>query len=142
MSLEQFILDSTLADATVTALIGARMYLVQIPQKPTYPCLSYQRVGTAPLYTQNLGSAQGTVGWARVQFVIYGKTGAEVLQIKQALTDSLQTWNAGALPRSPQVHDQAPNFVLGGYMSVLPMPQQPIFTWIMDARIFYGEDNQ
>lgn len=46
MTLETALRTYTLADATVTALAGTRMYPRKLPQGPTLPALVYQRIDT------------------------------------------------------------------------------------------------
>ena len=46
MTLETALRTYTLADATVTALAGIRMYPRKLPQGPTLPAIVYQRIDT------------------------------------------------------------------------------------------------
>ncbi len=46
MTLETALRAYTLADVTVTALAGVRMYPAKLPQNPTLPALVYQRIDT------------------------------------------------------------------------------------------------
>ena len=50
MTLETALRSYVLADATVAALAGTRMYPRRLPQGPTLPALVYQRVDTRRLH--------------------------------------------------------------------------------------------
>lgn len=65
MSIETEIRTRLAADATVSGLVSTRIYAVKLPQKPTYPAVTYSRVSGERLH--NLG---GTSGRARMRLSI------------------------------------------------------------------------
>lgn len=46
--------DALVEDATVAALVGTRVYPIRLPELPTLPALTYQRISSRPI-----GSHQG-----------------------------------------------------------------------------------
>jgi len=141
MTLEQQVYDALIADAGIQGVIGANLFLVQLPQNPTYPSATYQRVSTSPLYVQaTLGVAQASMGWARFRFTCWatGATSGQMVEaFFNALLSVLGTFNAAALPTSPEVINQAPNFVLNHSMLIEPQPSPPIFKSVTDVKIWY-----
>lgn len=43
--LEQGLRAHLLADESVAAIVGPRVYALQLPQRPTYPAITFRRVG-------------------------------------------------------------------------------------------------
>lgn len=141
MTTEQQLRTALLADPGVQALIGSRLYVVQLPQNPTFPCVAYQRIATTPLNVHVLGNRQASTGTARFQFTIFAatQTGAQsVLEIADALKAALQTFNLGQQPQSPSILRGAPNFVLNEFMRIDPdIAPQPVFVAVLDTRIWF-----
>lgn len=142
-ALEQQIYSALTGDSGMQAVIGTRLYLVQLPQNPTYPCAAFQRVDTVPIYSHSPDSGeQAAVGWARYQFTCWasGPSGGQLTeQFALALRNALQTFNAWALPTSPEVLAQAPNFIVSRRMGIEPQTQPPLFKAIIDVRICYQD---
>lgn len=142
MTLEQQIYDALIADAGINGVIGQRLYLVQLPQNPTYPVAAYQRISTQRIYSHSPQAAQASTGWSRFQFTCWasGATGGQVaLAFRLALQNALQTFNAWALPTSPEVFLQYPNFILDERMGVEPQTNPPLFKAIIDAKIWFQD---
>ena len=144
--LETIIRQSLLSVPELTSLIGERLYLVQLPQEPTYPAMTFQRISTVPYSTMNqLGTYapgwQG-MGWARFMFCAWGNgpnSGVEMDQVARALQLAMSTFNASALPWSPETLTQAPNFMMTRSMSIEPQTDPPLFKARIDYRILYQE---
>jgi hypothetical protein len=137
-----------LADAGLAGLIGDRLYLVQLPQNPIYPCGVYQRVSTQPLYVQTRGrtpltGGQATIGWARFSFKFWsndGQQGGSIVEsIANALMAAMETVNLIALPQSPVVINNAPNFLLTRRMGVEPQTQPPLYFEMLDFKLWYSD---
>lgn len=142
MSVEASLRAAMIADAGVAGKIAARLYLGQIPQNPTYPCAAYQRISTQRLYAHMLGGQQGAFGWSRFQFTSFGAGptgGADAEATSAALRAALQTFNLAAVAASPQVLLQAPNFVLNELMHIEAQPEQPIFKFILDVKVWFND---
>ena len=149
MSVESILLADLLADAGLSALIGNRLYQVQLPQNPTYPCGIFQRVSTTPLYVNSvrgrnpLAGGQATVGWARFSFSFWsndGKNGAAIVDsIALALMAAMENVNLIALPTSPATINNAPNFLLTRRMSIEPQTQPPLFKALLDFKCWYSD---
>lgn len=147
VSLETQIYQALTADPTLTGLVGTSIFLAQLPQNVVtsgtgYPALTYQRISTTPLYVQagNPTTQQGSSGWARFQFTFYvaSKTAAGDLEaLVRALFAILNNFNAWALPSSPSVVLQSPNFLLSRRMQVDAETSPPLFMAILDYRIAY-----
>jgi hypothetical protein len=143
VSVEQQIYNGLLAQPGVTGIIGDRLYLVQLPQNPVYPCAAYQRVATVPLYTQE-NANQGTVGYVRFQFTGFfqgASSGQQSDAFAQAVTAALETFNCAMGAQSPPVLGTPPNYVIGRRMLVQPQTQPPIFMCVIDAKLWYNETN-
>lgn len=63
--IEEAIRDKLLNDANVSALVGTRIYSSELPQKPTYPALIYERVDSERDFTM-----EGPSGFVESTFQI------------------------------------------------------------------------
>lgn len=90
MTVESEIVARLEVDGAVTALVGsgddARIYPVLLPQDPTYPAVTYQRVSGARLH--NLA---GTAGFAmpRLSINCWSRTYGEAKSLAAAIRASL-----------------------------------------------------
>ncbi len=75
-----------LADSSVSALVGTRIYALVLPQKPTLPAATYQRISGPRL--QNLSGDAGR-GVARVQIDSWASTYLEAQSLAAAIRLSL-----------------------------------------------------
>lgn len=148
MSVESNLRAQLLADPGLSALIGDRLYLVQLPQNPQYPCGVYQRVFTQPLYVQTRGrnpltGGQATIGWSRFSFTFWSNDGAQggsiVEQIALAVMAAMESVNLIDLPQSPVVINQAPNFLITRRMGIEPQTQPPLFKAMLDFKIWFQD---
>jgi hypothetical protein len=149
VTLEEIIRTSLLADATLYAAIGGNLFLVQLPQNllrsAPFKALTFQRISTQRQYSH---SSPADVGWCRFQFTAWAQSdpngtedhsATDVLDISYALFNALKTFNAAALPASPPVLHQAPNFVINQYMRIEPNTQPPIYKCILDVHIWFQD---
>lgn len=140
MSVEQFLHDYLVADAGVSAIQGSRLYLVQIPQNPTFPCTAYQRISTQRIWTQDISGSNGTFGYCRFQFTCFADQtasgGKTAIALSSAIVAALQKFNMAAPVGSPVVLRQAPNFVLNQRMDIEPQQQIPLFRMILDVKLW------
>jgi hypothetical protein len=74
--------------AAIQTLISTRVYLEQIPQGATLPCLTYQRISTARLTAHDISGSAGTAH-ARFQFDAWATTYASAKAIADALRAAL-----------------------------------------------------
>ena len=56
-----------------------------------------------------------------------------------AILAAIQKFNFWALPTSPQVITQSPNYVVGRRMSIEPQTDPPLFMAVIDVKIFYRD---
>lgn len=139
-SVEEAIRAHLVADSGVAAIVGDRVYLVQLPQNPTYPAIRYQRISTIPLYTHQLGGSQGTVGWCRFQFDGFCQgpsSGKQSDELARAILTALGKFNAYQFGQSPLV--QAPNFLITRSMGIEPGTQPPVFKARLDVKVWYRD---
>lgn len=150
MSVEQLLHDALLADAGVSAIIGNRLYFLQLPQGPdglVYPSGVYQPIALTPLYVQTRGRSpleggQATVGRVRMQLCFWAdgsSGGATVLSLYQAVMAAMENFNAIALPTSPAVIANAPNRLVQRKIDVEPNTQPPLARLHMDFDIWYQD---
>lgn len=83
--LEQLIRNKLIADSTISALIGSRVYVITVPQDCTYPALAYQlisRIGRDEYHS-------GHSPWvnSRVQFSALSSDLKIAKQITKAVVD-------------------------------------------------------
>lgn len=77
------------ATTAVTDLCGTRIYPLALPQKPTYPAITYQLVGTTPC---NHSTGTCDVAWARVQVNCYAETYIAAKALNAAVRTALTGW--------------------------------------------------
>lgn len=152
MSVESILRAELLADAGLSALIGNRLYWVQLPQNPQlqnlYPCGVYRRVSTVPLYVQTRGrnpltGGQASVGQVRFSFTFWsgdGTTGAaQVGAIGLALKAAYENVNLIALPTSPATINNAPNRLVFETYDFEPQTQPPLPRGRLDFISWYSD---
>lgn len=88
MNVEQQIRAVLAADATVAALVAARIHPLRLPQTVTMPAINYQRVATAP---NNDLEGDQTHEWVRVQVDCWAATYAESKTLAAAVRVALRT---------------------------------------------------
>ena len=140
--LEQIVCQSLLSYAPLSTLIGSRLYLVQLPQRPTYPAMTYQRIDTVPYTTLTQGSTFQQMGWARFQFTAWAQgptAGSQTDQIARQLQAAMLTFSAAQQPWSPEIINQRPNLMLTRSMGIEPQTEPPLFKARIDYRILYWE---
>ena len=95
MTLESELRTYTLAGAGVTALVGARMHARMLPQTPTLPAITYQRVDTRRLH--DLAGPDG-LPRPRMQLTCWATTPAAAYGLAAAVRARLDgykgTWGA------------------------------------------------
>lgn len=104
--------------AGLVALIGDRVYPTRIPQGATLPCLTYQRISTPRVMTNDDSGATGTLAHPRFQFDAWATTQkaakAVTDQVRAALngkTGSIGTAPNNITIRAGLVEDEVPSFI-------------------------------
>ncbi len=137
--------EALLADAAVQSLIGQRLYQQQMPQRAEpFPLAFYEVISTNRLYAHGLGGSQGTFGWCRVQVTCVGAGadgGLDAGNVAAAIIAATQTFNLSAVPQSPAVLTQAPNFVINQRMGILEQTRQPLFTQVLDLKVYFTDES-
>ena len=82
----------TLADASVSALVGSRMYSDILPQKATMPAITYEVVDT--IANEHL-TGIADVAQARIQINSVAKTRSEAIALADAVRLALQKKHRG-----------------------------------------------
>lgn len=70
-------------DATVSGMVGSRIYAVVMPQEPTLPAIQYSRVSTFSRSYAHDGSCK--VAKSRFQFNCYAEDALEAKQLSEAV---------------------------------------------------------
>jgi len=86
MSIESELLTRLKADGALAALVVARIYPGLLPQKPTFPAVSYRRVSGVRVH--NLDGASGRAT-PRFQFDSWAETKSGVLALATAVREAL-----------------------------------------------------
>lgn len=79
-----------IADATISGLVGNRIYPGRAPQKPTMPYLVYHRISTIRESTLDVGNAK--VPEVRMQVDVIAATQAVVEEILNAMRISMDNF--------------------------------------------------
>lgn len=95
MSLETELRTYTLAGTAVAAMVGTRMYARKLPQNPTLPAISFQRIDNRRLH--DMDGPDG-LPRPRMQLNCWGTTPAEAADlaavVRQRLDGFLGTWGS------------------------------------------------
>lgn len=86
-----------IADAGLTALVGSRVYPMQLPQRPTLPAVTYQRISSTP--TQHRGAAAAGHERTRFQFDCWASDYDTTLAVRAALAAAMGTLVQANNPR-------------------------------------------
>lgn len=147
MSLEIALRAALIGDATLSALIGDRLYHDQLVQAPVFPAGTLQRAGTVPFYVQTRGrtqltGGQATMGFARISLAFWttGATAAEQREsIYLAVMAAMENFNYAALPQSPVVIADAPNRLVMRRHTVESGTQPPLAKLLLDFQILFQD---
>src|SRR5262245_57821961 len=83
-------LYTALTQAPIVAIVGNRIYPLILPQTPTYPALSYQRISN----TAQIGSTE--LRETRYQINCWASTYATAQQLATAVKTSMEEYKATA----------------------------------------------
>lgn len=90
MTIAETIRAKLIANPALSALVGARIYPLKLPQNPTYPAITYQRVA---------GDYQGDIGVHSpdFQFDCWASGYTEAENLTRALINALdrESWRTG-----------------------------------------------
>ncbi len=143
MTLEENLRTNIVNDSGVAAVLGNRLYITRLPQNPVYPCATYQRISTEryPTMDQQGNSRWESCGWARFQFTTYSNDGAggaaAAIAALDAIRHSLPKFNLAAENGVP--FSGAANFVLSERAGDIPDTMPPVYTQMLDAKVFFRD---
>lgn len=86
-----------IADAGLSALIDARVYPLQLPQRPALPAVTYQRISSTP--TQHRDAAAAAHKRTRFQFDCWAADYDAAAAVRTALEAALGTLAQASEPR-------------------------------------------
>lgn len=90
MSLYLRVRGQLLADGATAALVGTRVYPTYLPQAPTYPAITYQRVS-------NTGQSGSTsLRQTRWQINCWAATYVSVQSLATAVKSAMEEWTNGS----------------------------------------------
>lgn len=95
--IEEVIFTKLTAHAGLSALIGSRVYPDQLPQRPTLPAITYQRISTQFHATRD--QAHGSLERPRFQFDCWAGSRATSRAVAQQLRLALVTLPQASNPR-------------------------------------------
>lgn len=90
-----------LQDATVSGLVGTRVYPKILPQSPTLPAITYQRVSRVQVADHLTGP--GSMGRPRVQVDVWASTDSAAEALGAAVKARLNGYR-GTVPGEGEVH--------------------------------------
>jgi hypothetical protein len=90
MTIEALIGERLASDATLTALVGERIYYLSLPDKLKYPCVCFKRISTRR-------DSYGMTGGAHLseslfQFDCYAKTPEAMAQVRDAVRARIERY--------------------------------------------------
>lgn len=92
--LEEVLASRLTTFAALTALVGPRIYPVVLPQTPTYPCVTYQRISTT---RESAMGVEVGIAHARVQCSAWAQTYTAAKGVKEQLRAALERWRGTVL---------------------------------------------
>lgn len=95
MTLEEALRAHLIAHSGLSALVGSRVYPVQVPQNVTLPAMSYQRISTAPTQHRN----QPVHGRVRMQLDGWASNYAAAVELRTQMRAAMETFQRGSAPR-------------------------------------------
>jgi hypothetical protein len=95
MTLEEALRGQLIAYAPLAALVGDRVYQMQLTETATLPAVSFFRISTVPLSHRNISH----FGRVRVQVDGWAESAAEIGTLRHHLKSALVGWQQGADPR-------------------------------------------
>jgi hypothetical protein len=127
--IEQDLHDYMTADAGISALVGGKVYPVEMAEEPVYPVITYQKISGAREHTLDGAPTSATPRW---QITSWGRTYAEA----KALADAVEAAFDGKLgPPVPGSPIQG-MFVLDAHDAFETVPQ--VFMCPVDVQLFYN----
>jgi len=79
-----------LSRADIVALVAARIYPMKLPQRPTLPALTFQRVANAPEYSHDPGAAHMPL----VQITAWADTYKEAEALSTLVSLAVDAWGS------------------------------------------------
>lgn len=95
--IEQVIESKLTAHSGLSALISTRLYPLLLPQRPTLPAVTYQRISTMTIPTRD--EPHASLGRPRFQFNVWAATFASARAVAQQLRVALPTLQQASNPR-------------------------------------------
>lgn len=89
-TVESLIGERLATDATLTALVGERIYYLGLPDKLKYPCVCFKRISTSYDSYAMAGGARLDEGL--FQFDCYAKTPEAMAQVTEAVSARMDRW--------------------------------------------------
>lgn len=83
--------------AGLAALVGTRVYPIQLPQRPTLPAITYQRISTLPI--QDRDDAHARLERPRFQFDCWAISHAGARAVAQEMRSALASFAQASNPR-------------------------------------------
>ena len=97
MGIESALYAHLTTDVGLAALVGARVYPLALPQQPTLPALTYQRISTSP--TQHRDSAEPQHSRIRMQIDCWAASYDSALSVRAAVRAAMGTVAQASSPR-------------------------------------------
>lgn len=97
MSIEAALYAHLAADAGLAAVVSTRIYPMQLPQQPTLPALTYQRISTLP--TQHRGNAIALHRRVRMQIDCWAADYDTTLTVRAAVLAAMNSLAQDSGPR-------------------------------------------
>lgn len=137
LAVEQQLRTALLANASIAAAVGTRIYVEPLPQNGRFPAMSMQRISTIYNYVHGDNGMFADFGWTRIQLDIWDNTAADSFQLvsqqAQYVRETLRTFKATNQSKSA-------NRVMN--LQIRPLADlQPIgYRAILDLKIYFADN--
>lgn len=95
MTLEEALRAHLIAHPGLSALVGSRVYPVQVPQNVTLPAITYQRISTVPTQHRN----QPVHGRVRMQLDGWTTSYGSAVELRIQMRAAMETFQRDSAPR-------------------------------------------
>lgn len=133
MTIEADLYTKLTGASAVSDLVGTRVYPLNLPQKPAYPAVTYQRISTVPVKVMGTTSARVALMQARFQIDAWASTPDGATALADAVFAAIEGWSKTA---ATAVRDTALDNRIEDFEEGLPAPG--LFRVIQDFLITYA----
>lgn len=96
MSIDGALFDRLSKDQAILALVSTRIHPVELPERPTYPAITYQKLPGGRSLQSHQQPKSGTAGFASFQINAYATTRRTAQQVMAAVRAAIEAYKWSA----------------------------------------------